>query len=384
MESESHPTTGTTSLEISHTFTPVNMNMESRKLCRHWTNRFDLGSVAGFPPCELCIQEEAAVEVNEGIDTIVVKQGIVVNEGLVIKESVVVKEGVKGMNELNHEPMNLGLNGFESTNPEPTNLEPTNLEPANLEPTNHEPMDTLNTPYASPPNFRLPQLGFFEVLNPPKIAAQRATGRYHRAGTTFPDILSNSTTFLVHTWDLSSPPLHLHASMFHYYLLKLEVVNDTVTLPTPCYEAAGLLLGYFYNNGVMEKEVMGAEPLFVLMELAVLAARLKIGRLVKFLIPVLTERVRTAGVEELAKYTRVRLGLDDSTAKEGISGDRFPKAVECWLENGQRLKMAVTAAEGQEYLLEVMKEHPKFAFELLDSFMSMKQSRKRKKKVSFV
>ncbi|KAF8545316.1 hypothetical protein BDD12DRAFT_919709 [Trichophaea hybrida] len=339
MESEPHPTTGTTSFGITHTFTPVNMNIESRKLCRHWTNRFDLGSVAGFPQCELCLQENtdieeeaAAVEVNEGIDTIVVKQGIVVNEGLVIKESVVVKEGVMGM--------------------------------------------SIQLPLTTTRILRSPQS--------PKIAAQRATGRYHRAGTTFPDILSNSTTFLVYTWDLSSPPLHLHASMFHYYLLKLEIINDTVTLPTPCYEAAGLLLGYFYNNGVMEEEVMGAEPLFVLMELAVLAMRLKIGRLVKFLIPVLTERARTAGVQELAKFTRVRLELDDTAAKEGISGDRFPKAVECWLENGQRLKMAVTAAEGQEYLLEVMKEYPKFAFELLDSFMGMKQSRKRKKKVSFV
>jgi len=46
--------------------------------------------------------------------------------------------------------------------------------------------------------------------------------------------------------------------------------------------------------------------------------------------------------------------------------------------------MAVMANKGEEYLLEVMKEHPKFALELLDGFLSMKPSRKRKKRVSFV
>jgi hypothetical protein len=63
LESESHATTGTTSsLEISHTSTAVNINMESTKLCRHWTNRFDIGSV-NFPPCELCIHGDRDTDI---------------------------------------------------------------------------------------------------------------------------------------------------------------------------------------------------------------------------------------------------------------------------------------------------------------------------------
>jgi len=258
------------------------------------------------------------------------KEGIVVKEGILVKESVLVKEGFnpieikEAVNPVPHPASSLSSPLLTEKN------ESMNSELMNLEPTS--PSDAANiTP---PATVHLPEMGVFEVPTPPKIAAQRAIRRYHQASTTFPDILTNSSTLLVHTWDTSSPPLHLHASMFHYYLLKLEIVNDTVIFPTACFEAAGLLLRYFYNIGVVEKEVIDAAPLFVLMELAVLAGRLKTVQLLKSLLPVLTQRVKTAGVEELAKYTRTKLEFDADMAKEGISGNRFPGTVECWLANG--------------------------------------------------